>query len=467
MRYFFFTYLGDSLPVAYKLQKEGHDVTVGIVQDKSDVHSPIEGLIKPEDALSKHRRLTLYDNMLVKVPAWDLVDKIKGLKRYQDSFVFFDRNNLFKFADALHAVPIHGNFPTETDYLLEQDRDDAKQFVKKHYPYLQIPRVKEFSSVLEARLFLERTDKIWVLKGRDNAAKTYIPQTKDPKHAARQVISVLESAREIYERSGFILESFIPSVIELTPGKMYYDGKPIAILLNIENKPFGSGNTSVQTGCAQDLVFPISMTDEIQRIAFPKIVDQFAKKRKGLFYWDASLLIEEETGKMFFGEFCPNRPGYNQLFSELAQCKSVSSYFESIAKGESPFELGTVASSVSIFNPDTNEEEGNHPTRDVPIDYKATIEKDVWLWDVYKRGRRLVTAGDDWNLAVITGAGYSLKEAVDSAYANIEEFSFAGSYWRPKFDYLSLDYHTSILNRLNYGFDQGLYDIPFTVTVKG
>jgi hypothetical protein len=170
---------------------------------------------------------------------------------------------------------------------------------------------------------------------------------------------------------------------------------------------------------------------------------------------------------MYFGEFCPNRPGYNQLFSELVQCESASSYFEMLAKKKSPFTLGTVATSVTIFNPDADDDAPDHPPKDVPIDFKPSIEKNVWLWDVYKKRRRLVTAGDDWNLAVITGSGYSLREAVNSMYDNVDNFSFVGAYWRPKFDYLSLDYQTSILNRLNYGFDQGLYDIPFTVTVRG
>jgi hypothetical protein len=104
---------------------------------------------------------------------------------------------------------------------------------------------------------------------------------------------------------------------------MFYDGEPVATTLDIENKPFGSGNVSMQTGCAQDLVFPIADTDRICELAFPPIVAELARKRRGLFYWDASLLIDRRSRKIHFGEFCSNRPGFNSLFSELAQCKSV------------------------------------------------------------------------------------------------------------------------------------------------
>jgi hypothetical protein len=50
-------------------------------------------------------------------------------------------------------------------------------------------------------------------------------------------------------------------------------------------------------------------------------------------------------------------------------------------------------------------------------------------------------------------------------YRHVDDFSFVGMYYRPKFDYLSLDYPTSIINRLNYGLERGLYQLPFKVKV--
>ena len=101
---------------------------------------------------------------------------------------------------------------------------------------------------------------------------------------------------------GYVLEKFIPSIIELTPEKMYYDGVPLLTTINIENKPFGSGNISVQTGCSEDLVFPIPFEEKINQISFPPIIDEMARQHKGLFIWDASLLISKKDGKntLFF-----------------------------------------------------------------------------------------------------------------------------------------------------------------------
>lgn len=38
-------------------------------------------------------------------------------------------------------------------------------------------------------------------------------------------------------------------------------------------------------------------------------------------------------------------------------------------------------------------------------------------------GNRLATAGTDWNLAVLTGAGKSIDEAVTKLYENVDGFS--------------------------------------------
>ena len=102
----------------------------------------------------------------------------------------------------------------------------------------------------------------------------------------------------------------------------------------------------------------------------------------------------------------------------------------------------------------------------IAIDFKPEIEKDLWLWDVKKNGGgRIVTVGTDWNLAVITGSGKSIDEAAAKLYNNVDGFSFVGSYYRSEDDYISQDYPTSIINRLNYGLERGLYRLPFDVRV--
>ena len=465
MKYVFITYSGLSLPIAYKLQQEGNDVTVGQIEDIKQYVMEEESRKATENAFHREQRMKLFKNMLRMQPAERVIEMLRTAKNPKEYFVFFEENNLYRWADKVRDLGLEGNFPTKEDYLFEVDRDFAKEFVKKHYQKLYTPEVREFAKVADAIAFLRETNEIWVLKGKHDVAKTYVPTMLDVAFAKDQLIEMLTNFPYEYERMGFILELYIPSIIELTPEKMYYDGVPLATTMNFENKSFGSGNISIQTGCAEDLVFPTDMEDKINKICFPPIIDEMARQHKGLFIWDASILINKRDGKMYFGEFCSNRPGYNSFFSELALVGSVTNFFEKIVRKESPFTLGTVATSVRIFNLNKNEDT-QKVAANMTVSYRSDIEKDLWLWDVRKNQRgKFVTVGTDWNLAIITGAGKSIDQAVGKMYRNVDGFAFVGAYYRSKDDYLSLDYPTSIINRLNYGLERGLYRLPFDVKV--
>jgi hypothetical protein len=464
MKYIIFTFDGSGTPVAQHLQMEGQDVVLGIVNSMRSLISEEETEYIVEGRNDKAQRLELFDGLVKKRPAEELLTEMKSYKNPQDYFVFFDTNGLYALAEQIKDLGFHGNFPTREDYLYETDRDKAKEFVKKHYAKLNIARKKEFSSINDAKKFLTDTDEVWVLKGNSDSANAFVPDVDDPLLAARQIIEVMDRDAGIYESEGFILELLIPSVMELTPERLYYDGVPLGTSVMIENKPLGSSNISVQTGCAADLVFPISDNDRINQIAFPPIVDEIAKQHKGLFYWDASILINKRDGKMYFGEFCPNRPGYNSSLTEFAQCGSVHEFFEKVSQKKNPFTLGTVATSIKIFNLH-RDNETQQILSGLTVDFAPEIEKDIWLWDVKKKGKKLINIGYGDAIAVITGSGKSVEEAVNRMYRNLDKFSFVEAYYRPKEDYLSLSYATSILNRLNYGMERGLYQIPFNVKI--
>lgn len=465
MKYVFITFTGLSLPIAYKLQQEGNEVIVGQIENIKDYVMEEEIARASESDINRERRLHLFHHILKMQPAQQVVELLRAAENPQEYFVFFEENNLYRWADKVRDLPVHGNFPTKEDYMFEVDREFAKEFVQKHYPRLHATEVKEFSKAAEGINFLKETDDIWVLKGKHDHAKTYVPTINDVELAKGQIIEILNNFPTEYERLGYILEIFIPSIIEMTPEKIYYDGVPIATTLNFENKSFGSGNISIQTGCAEDLIFPTEMEDKINKICFPAIIDEMAKQHKGLFIWDASILINKRDGKLYFGEFCANRPGYNSLFTELALVGNVTSFFEKIVKKQSPFTIGTVATSVRLFNLN-RDEETEQVAANISIDYRPEIEKDLWLWDVQKNKRgKLMTVGSDWNLAIITGAGKSIDEAIRKMYRNVDGFAFVGVYYRSKDDFLSHDYSTSIINRLNYGLEHGLYRLPFDVKV--
>jgi len=466
MKYIIFTYDGFGFPIAKQLQDEGHEVIVGQVDDFKSTLTKIERRRNGEElSIDKKRRLSLYKNIIDRIPADLLIKKMKRIKDPENYFVFFDFNNLFRYADQVKDLGFHGNFPTEKDRLFEIDRDAAKEFVKKYYPHIEIAEKEEFRSINRAKKFLKDTDTIWVIKGKAELSQTFIPTTDNVELAKHQVIETLEAFKDYYEEIGFILERKISSLIEINPEKIYYDGVPLGMTINFENKPIGSGNLSIQTYCAADLIFPVSMDSKIHDICFPPIVDKLAKKHKGLFIWDASLLIDKHSGVIYFGEFCSNRVGYNAFFTEVCQLPSVSYFFESVVQKKNPFTLGTVGSSVTLFNLLRDPHE-RRILSGASIDYVNDVAKDIWPFDVYKKNKadKMRIVGTDWYLSVITGAGTTIDEAVRNLYKNVDMFALAGVYYRPKSDYLSMDYTTSILNRLRYGLQKKLYTVPFPVT---
>jgi hypothetical protein len=460
MKYIIFTFDGGGLPLAYHLSHEGHEVLIGQVTDKRKTRSE-------EPTAKRNLRLKLYKNLLEILPANVLIRKMKQIPNPQEYFVFFDYNSLYYLADQIRDLGFHGIFPTEADYIFEVDRDAAKEFVKKYYPDIEILGKKKFNTVNSAKRFLKNSDKLWVIKSQGrNDGPTFVPSSNDLDLARWQVMETLDAFDEYYEESGFILEEKVLSPIEITPEKIYYDGVPLNVCLNFENKPLGSENLSLQTGCAADLVFPIEMKSKIHDIAFPPIVDELAKQHKGLFLWDASLLFDQNTGRIYFGEFCPNRPWYNSFFTYLSQMPSANHFFESVVAKKNPFTLGTVGASASLFNLSRDPHEG-HLLSGASVNYPDQIHKDIWLYNIYKKNQsdRIRILGYDWELGAITGSGKTIDEAVNRLYENVANFSLAGVYYRPKTDFLSLEYPTSILNRVNYGIKHRLYQIPFPINV--
>lgn len=459
MKYIFFTYEGEGLPIAWQLQNEGHEVTVGVVENNEDTVSRVEGEPEQENPEKKAKRLRLYDNMLKKTPANALINQMKSIEDKEKYFVFFEMNHLFRFADKVKDMGFHGNFPMEEDYIYEIDRKLAKDFVEKNYSDLKVLQNISFKAIEKAKEFLNTQTKTWIVKPFDSEAMVFLPDAKDIKSTKKQLYTALDKNKEVYERSGFMLEQYIDNVIEIAVGRMYYDGKLLGLTFNCENKTIGSGGVSFQTGCAGDLVTFLKPEDKLNEICFPPIVDEMANNHKGLFFWDASLLIDPETDDMYFGEFCPNRPGYNVFYSVISQFPTVNSFFESVVNQKTMFDKNTVAASTRIFNLNRSNDD-KEISKDVPVTIVTENPRDLWPMDVYKKDNEIMVSGYDINLAAVTGVGITVKEAVERMAKNIDSIFYLGKYYRPVSDYVSRSYSSAILNRLEYALKKGLLKKP-------
>jgi hypothetical protein len=461
MRYIVFTFDGYGLPIALRLQQEGAEVLVAQVHDQEDVLSDLEVNLASESHEERSRRLSLYDGILEKRPARAVCEELLGKSADKETFLFFDLNHLFKFSERLKGSGYPGNYPTSDDYRLEIDRELAKKFVGKHYPGIRIGENHKFGKIEDGMRFLESSDDLWVLKGLEEDARTVVPDVDDADLAQSQITAALVHNQEEYESAGFVLEKYIPASLEFTPQRIYWNGRHVCSLMVLENKAIGAGNVGPLTDCAQDLTFTTSPEDRINDIAFPPRIAKMAAKHKGAFFWDASLLIARRSGKIYFGEFCANRPGYNAIYNQIGLVGSARKYFEYLAAGKSPFPDNEVGVAVRLFNLHRGDSEFSQSG--LPVEFKPGAEKELWLTDVRREKGSLVNVGLKSTIGVATGSGHSVREAARRAHKSIDQFSFEGVYYRPEFDLVSRRYKTSIVNRIEYGLHRGFYKIGFGV----
>jgi len=444
MKYIWFTYDGSGLSIAKKLIDEGQTVIVAQIQNASELHSG-----KTEEPEDRKKRLSVFDGMVPKHDAREVLKRMKNMHGKDDWFVIFDLNSLWYYAQiAVKLGFTNGFFPTEEDTLFEDDRDKGKELVKQYWPDLEVADVQEFKTIEEGIAFLEQSDDLYVLKANTEGDLTVVPKGDDPEQSHEALIGALKTNQKEYEKEGYILELKIPDPIEITPQMVFYNGKPVFTDIDIENKPIGAGSIGNMTGCAGNLIIQTKMGEKINKIAFPKKVYEMAAQHPGLFIWDASILIDRRTKQLYFGEFCPNRWGYDAIFTELEMCGSVSAYFESIVAGKNPLKQ-KFGVGIRVFNIKKHED----------CDVAVQDEQGIYFYDVKREDDHLVTVGSDWNLFVATGAADTIEEAVDHAFDRINPDMFTDGYYRPKFDFNSYDYPNSIPQR--YAFTNGmLFDAP-------
>lgn len=422
----------DGMPIAYHLQQEGYSVTVGQIQDKSELKNGDD----KEEAGDKKERLSQYEGMVKKVPARELIKALIKVKNKDDYFIFFDQNNLWYYASILlKAGFTNGLFPTKEDYNFEKDRELAMDFVKKNYKGIEIIPFQEFKTVDETISYLESTPGVYVIQSQGDFVSTYVPQTDDEEVAKTQTIGQIEKYRSEYEKGGLIAKTKLINPVEITPQIVFYNGEEVFTDLDIETKNIGTGeNNGSQVGCGSNLVISTDENDKINKISFPSAVYEMAQTHTGMFVWDISLYIFK--GKLYFGEFCPNRLGYDASMTEMDMAGGAAKYFISIMNGKNPLK-NKFGVGIRMFNLDKKS--------DNKIGIEG-IEDNTWLYEAKSVNGEIMSTGSCWDLGVITNSDNSLDKAIEGLYEIKDKFSFKEVYCRTQDDFIA-DYNTSIIHR--------------------
>lgn len=246
-----------------------------------------------------------------------------------------------------------------------------------------------------------------------------------------------------------MLEEKIANCLEVTPVMVFYNGEPVYSLIELENKEIGAGNIGPQKGGNLALSIRTPMDCAINNMAFPDVVHEMAKKHPGLAIFDMGLLYCD--GVFYFTEFCAMRYGWDGIFSEMVMRDDgepfVGAYFQDIVGGNNPL-INTYGASVRLFNIASEMEFTEQSEGGIPIHIDDGIENNLFLYRVKQKGKKIVSVGGRDLLGVATGSSNIMETAVGKAYDVVRGVTFDRLYYRPKFDFLSTDYQSSILNRL-------------------
>jgi phosphoribosylamine-glycine ligase len=455
VNYIFITRECDPLPIADRLQDEGKEVVIGRI-DEGEPGS------KDRDECRKQ----LYDGILDIHDAEDVLKWMEPLKNKEEWFVMMDYGDLWEYSErALKMGFTKGLFPTKEGYDLEDDRQKGKEFARKNFPNLKVAPVNEFTKVADAIKFLnEQKDKIFVLKSEGSNCETVVPNTPDADLARRQIIGALLSEKADYEK-GLTLEEKIQNAIELSPVMVFWDGKPLYSVVELENKHLGSGGIGRLTGGCQNLTIRTPFDCELNRVSFPPIVYEMAKKQPGLGIYDAGLLFD---GKQFvFTEFCSLRYGWDGVFSQIAMSgdqqhhNAASNHFELMAQGKNPLHW-RYGAAVRGFQTEPSPKKTDCYQDSYGVDWLNSASDSLFFYCIRQEEtdgeKRFVSVGYRRDLLAATGAADNASEAVDLAYKAIEGAAMTGLYYRPKFDMKSPAYFSSIWNRLDFLSSSGLIE---------
>lgn len=435
------------LALADRLKDDGKEVLVGMIDE--ELH---------KTPTPKHEaRLNLYDNILPRYDADDLMEWAAKAEDKDEWWFHVDYNDMWEYAEkALKMGFTKGAFPVKEDYEIENDRELGKEIARKHYPELHVAEVHEFKSAEDGIKFMEENrDKIFVLKAEAGEAETCVPMTDDADLARQQIIGALNTDKAEYEK-GYTLEEKIRRPVEISPTMVFWNGVPLYSTVELENKNLGSGNIGRLTGGCQSLTIQTPLDCPLNKIAFPPYVSETAKKRVGLSVFDAGLLYE---GKNFnFGEFAGNRFGFDGFYANVAMSgdqmgrNNATNFFDLIAEGKNPI-INKYGACVRLFQTQPGKEDMY--AGGCFIDWFNEVSDQLFLYCI--EGKKLpsgkmgfISNGFEKEIGVATGTGETHAAAIHNAYRCASGVAMNGLYYRPAFDFTSRAYFTSILNRLDW-----------------
>lgn len=400
------------------------------------------------DKQEEERRQLMGKGIITKHPADKVVEKLLKIKNKSDIVILFDFNHGTKYGEMLKKAGFHGVMAQDWAFDLERKREKAGELVKKYYKDVAVPKQVKFGTGSADKMiqFMEKSpDIVWVVKPNAEGMTVFCPRSEEAPIAMQENINHIEANKDKINGIPMILqEKAIGVEINIETG--YYKGKPVYSAVDLENKYMDSGEMGHQSGCAMDLGFFVPLDCELRRMCNEPF-DQLAKKMNFTGLMDMNAIISQRDGKPYFLEFCPNRFGYNFLYTEIeAYGKGVDQYLKDFTQGEMKPPYDRFAASIKLFSRDHYEDFYDSVFKEDFEYAKVNVEDDdfdgIWMWDLWKDGKEYRLAHYDPEAGAVTAASDTPEGAFEKAKFKAERaIEWDGKYARGDVDQYTRSWH--------------------------
>jgi phosphoribosylamine-glycine ligase len=403
------------LGFATRLLEEGHDVLVAF-----------RGI---DDRRAGEAYDRVGDGIVAKRSIRDLMP---DRARYRDAYWIWDENHSVEENELLRREGFKVFGGGRYADSMEHDRDACLQFVAAYG--LTPPPSFAFDDPPAAIRFLEQHPHMSFVYKPDHGEtyETWLPQSVTAEDANLELRQHLRSTRS---DSPFVLQERKDGV-ETNVEVWFVAGEPRFAFMTLECKRKLTGDLGDLGACAMDFAFQIPLTSRAVAESVGRLFPAYEEMRYTGF-GDANFIAARDG--LWFFEKC-ERFGYNAhptLFWTLNRAP-LGETFASLVDGTfTPnFAPGFGASCTMYMD---------HRATGKVIQFPETMARDLYLFDAYREGDLLLTAGYYDDVLIATGFGYTIPTAWEAAFARAKCVKFPGRSFR--IDGAGTDYPSSPLRR--------------------
>jgi phosphoribosylamine-glycine ligase len=414
---------------AIMLQREGHEVVIGYENKDLEEEPP-----ERQDGY-----LLVGNGLVAKEPMEQLFGRRSKLK---DVYWIFDSNNLWEYGEKLRKEGFKVWGASELTHKMEHDRDYGVAIAKKYG--FDLPLTKTFTNIDEAVTFLEQNeDTSYVCKPNDaDSYLTYVPQSEVAESANRELRAYLRSMNDGTE---FILQEVVKGV-EAIPECFFYKGEPYFAWVEVECKRKNSGDKGELTGSSQGIGFLVDLDAPIIKNTVAKLFP-FYKELRYTGFADVDVIIKDN--RFYFIEFC-NRFGYdahanlflNLLITPFGECLAnmidgkLAGFYDRFRKG--------FGAAIRMYLDNIRTGFPLYVSKDVEHKF---FHYEAYQEDVEHPETDFQLSGYGYEIGIICGHGWTLKDAAKSALDNALKVNFPLCSYREDLD--EENYPSSPIKRWN------------------